>query len=425
MKRLYLFSIFLLAISTVFVSCKDEEDPQFNRLKVAGVQIVDYEDSDLSLIKKELSEVGEAGFQIHEQDAEGKFVETSVWRQDGSAWAADKELASNEGTSIFAVYPVLSMSNEKVVFKSGVNNMTSGKTKIVRKGGTAPIKVMLAHKMCLVGYKILMSDGSQLSDELLSKVDVSLSRLSDVTYDIISDQPVSYGKLFDAGLDKGLNYIIPNDKIEYIFTTKFTDAMGRMHKKTMTVEPGFMVPNKKYTVELSIDEFNDSAIEIIGIDVEEWNEVLVEGDFKEKEHPVLDNPKEYFLPCLAALGKEYKAAGVKEYEEAMGHTPDLTYEGFWTFKTGKKLFTMTGYMNGWEGTVNEVVLKSKKAEYIKSKQVRAWVKKLGYVYNYKRTDGDDVFNHKDDGTWLLLHYTPYSGTDYPGVHFSVEKYEDQ
>lgn len=139
---------------------------------------------------------------------------------------------------------------------------------------------------------------------------------------------------------------------------------------------------------------------------------------------MLNDPSEYFLPFMDALGMIYEESGAEEYELSLGHVAKDVFPGFWTFTTGKKLFFMTGYLNGWEGTVNEVILKSEKAEYIKSPQVKKWVEGMGYEYKITRTDGDDVYKHKEKaGLWLLLHYTPYSETDFPGVQFSNMEYE--
>ena len=137
----------------------------------------------------------------------------------------------------------------------------------------------------------------------------------------------------------------------------------------------------------------------------------------------LDDPDEYFLPMIDALGMVYEESGIAEYEASLGHTPDSQFPGFWTFKTGKKLFFMTGYLNGWEGTVNEVILKSEDAENIRSAQVRAWVEGMDFEYVQTRSDGDDTFKHKEKDLWLLLHYTPYGATDFPGVQFSNVEYE--
>ena len=82
--------------------------------------------------------------------------------------------------------------------------------------------------------------------------------------------------------------------------------------------------------------------------------IMQEGAVKN----VLDNPDEYFLPMIEALGKVYEESGVAEYEESLGHTPKDTFPGFWTFETGKELFFMTGYLNGWEGTFYLLFLKS-------------------------------------------------------------------
>lgn len=139
---------------------------------------------------------------------------------------------------------------------------------------------------------------------------------------------------------------------------------------------------------------------------------------------LLNDPNEYFLPYMDALGMIYEESGAEEYELSLGHEKKDVFPGFWTFTTGKKLFFMTGYLNGWEGTVNEVILKSEKAEYIRSAQVKKWVEDMGYVYKLTRTDGDDVYKHKEKADmWLLLHYTPYGDTDFPGVQFSNMEYE--
>lgn len=139
---------------------------------------------------------------------------------------------------------------------------------------------------------------------------------------------------------------------------------------------------------------------------------------------ILNDPNEYFLPFMDALGMEYESSGAEEYELSLGHEAKDVFPGFWTFTTGKKLFFMTGYLNGWEGTVNEVILKSEKAEYIRSAQVKKWVEDMGYEYKLTRTDGDDVYKHKEkENLWLLLHYTPYGDTDFPGIQFSNMEYE--
>lgn len=139
--------------------------------------------------------------------------------------------------------------------------------------------------------------------------------------------------------------------------------------------------------------------------------------------PVLDNPDEYFLPNIDILGKEWEKTGGEQWELDHGHTKDgSSMPGFWIFKTGMKLFFMTGYMNGWEGTIEEAVLKSTSEEYIRSAQVKQWIESMGYVYKQSRDDGDDIYHNESTGIWVLMHYTPYNTSDFPGIHFSKESY---
>lgn len=140
--------------------------------------------------------------------------------------------------------------------------------------------------------------------------------------------------------------------------------------------------------------------------------------------PVLEDKSEYFLPNIDIIGKGWAEGKGDEYEKSQGHTKSpMSVTGFWVYETGKKLFPLVGYMNGWDAKINEAVLKSKNVDYIRSRQVKKWIEDMGYVFRYSRSDGDDVFKHKDKELWLLLHYKPYNKSDFPGIHFSIEKYE--
>ncbi len=144
----------------------------------------------------------------------------------------------------------------------------------------------------------------------------------------------------------------------------------------------------------------------------------------ETKDPVLDNPEEYFLPMIAILGKPMDPDGFTYEEETMGHTRDpKSVPGFWMFQTHKTLFPLTGYMNGWEGTIDEAVLKSYNVDWIRSQQVRSWIESMGYVYSSTRDDGDDIFYNQSTKVWAMLHYTPYNSSDFPGIHFSLLTYE--
>ena len=141
-------------------------------------------------------------------------------------------------------------------------------------------------------------------------------------------------------------------------------------------------------------------------------------------NPVLDDPNEYFLPMIAILGKPMDPDGFAYEEQTMGHTRDpRSMAGFWIFQTGKTLFPLTGYMNGWDGNIDEAVLKSNNADWIRSSQVRTWIEGMGYQFSSTRDDGDDIFYNSATKVWVLLHYTPYNTQDYPGVHFSLSTYE--
>ena len=141
--------------------------------------------------------------------------------------------------------------------------------------------------------------------------------------------------------------------------------------------------------------------------------------------PVLDNPEEYFLPMVGILGKPMEPDGFTYEEKTMGHKRNpKSMPGFWMFDTGKTLFPLTGYMNGWDGKIDEAVIKSTNPDYIHSPQVRAWIEGMGYEFTGTRGDGDDIFFNSNTKVWVLLHYTPYNKSDYPGVHFSLVTYQD-
>lgn len=142
-----------------------------------------------------------------------------------------------------------------------------------------------------------------------------------------------------------------------------------------------------------------------------------------KENSILNDSQEYFLPNIEVLGKSWEKSKGEEYEINIGHdkSPN-SYPGLWMFVTNKKLFFMTGYVNGFDNTITEVVLKTRNEDYIRSVEVRNWIKNMGYVYVESRDDGDDVFKHREKDIWLLLHYKVNDKNDYPGIHFSNEKY---
>lgn len=144
--------------------------------------------------------------------------------------------------------------------------------------------------------------------------------------------------------------------------------------------------------------------------------------FGTNEHPLLSDPEEYFLPMIAGLGKGDEKA-MEAYELGLGHEKDSrSLPGFWMFHTNKKLFFMTGYMNGWEGTLDEVVLKTREAALLRSPQIRQWIESLGYKFVRTRLDGDLVFQNEENKLWCLLHFYPFNKSDYPGIHFSVTEY---
>lgn len=149
---------------------------------------------------------------------------------------------------------------------------------------------------------------------------------------------------------------------------------------------------------------------------------LGKASFGETINELLADASQYFLPMIEALGTD-NIAGVEAFEAAQGHEKDSrSLPGFWIFSTGKELFFMTGYMNGWDGKMNEVVLKSKSDKLLRSPQIRAWIDSMGYKYVRCRTDGDVIFHNEKTNIWCLLHFTPYSKSDYPGVQFSSEEY---
>lgn len=140
--------------------------------------------------------------------------------------------------------------------------------------------------------------------------------------------------------------------------------------------------------------------------------------FDETKNPLLLDIPDYFLPMIDALKTE-NIEGVESYEAKLGHKKDpRSVPGFWTFFTEKEMFFMTGYMRGWDMKINEVVLKSQNVDLVRSPQIRSWIKFMGYEYCDARSDGDLIFKNEETGVWRLLHFTPYSNTDYPGIHFS-------
>lgn len=150
---------------------------------------------------------------------------------------------------------------------------------------------------------------------------------------------------------------------------------------------------------------------------------LSEATFGETKDDLLLDASQYFLPFLEALGTD-NVAGIEEYEANLGHQKDSrSVPGFWTFFTEKEMFFMTGYMNGWDMKVNEVVLKSTNEALVRSPQVRSWLSKMGYIYQDARTDGDLILKNEQTNIWCLLHFTPYNKSDFPGIHFSSEEYE--
>ena len=150
---------------------------------------------------------------------------------------------------------------------------------------------------------------------------------------------------------------------------------------------------------------------------------LSEAIFGETKDPLLVDVSQYFLPMIASLGTE-DVAGLEAYEKSLGHEKDpRSVPGFWTFFTKKEMFFMTGYMRGWDMKINEAVLKSENAALVRSPQIRSWLKTMGYEYREARTDGDLIFKNEKTNIWCLLHFTPYSKTDFPGIHFSSDEYE--
>ena len=150
---------------------------------------------------------------------------------------------------------------------------------------------------------------------------------------------------------------------------------------------------------------------------------LSEATFGETKDALLLDASQYFLPMIAALKTE-DVAGMEAYEASLGHKKDpRSVPGFWTFYTEKEIFFMTGYMRGWDMKINEAVLKSQNVALIRSPQIRSWLKTMGYEYRDARTDGDLIFKNEETGIWCLLHFTPYSKTDFPGIHFSSDEYE--
>lgn len=135
---------------------------------------------------------------------------------------------------------------------------------------------------------------------------------------------------------------------------------------------------------------------------------------------VLDNPDEFFLPCIAVLGKPMDPTGF-QYEQEMGHNADpRSMTGFWVFNTGKNLFNLSGYMDGWDRKISEAVLKTEHADYLLSPQVLGWLHSMGYVYKQTLDDGDRVYHNAETNVWVLLHLKPYNNQDYPGIHFSLK-----
>lgn len=149
---------------------------------------------------------------------------------------------------------------------------------------------------------------------------------------------------------------------------------------------------------------------------------LGKAAFGETISEILADASQYFLPMLEALTTD-NVKGVEEYEASLGHTKNAqSMPGFWIFDTGKELFFKTGYMNGWEGTIIEVVLKSESDKLLRSPQIRSWIDSMGYKYVRCRTDGDVIFYNESTNVWCLLHLTPYSKSDFPGIQFSSEEY---
>ncbi len=150
---------------------------------------------------------------------------------------------------------------------------------------------------------------------------------------------------------------------------------------------------------------------------------LSESLFSETTNELLFQDDEYMLPFIKGLGTN-KVEEMEAYEKSMGHVKDArSLPGFWMFKTNKELFFMTGYMNGWENTFDEAVLKTLHPDLLRSPQIRQWIEYLGYEYKLCRTDGDLIFHNKKNNTWCLLHFTPYNKNDYAGIHFSFSEYK--
>ena len=150
---------------------------------------------------------------------------------------------------------------------------------------------------------------------------------------------------------------------------------------------------------------------------------LSEATFGETKDPLLVDVSQYCLPMIDSIGTE-DVAGLEAYEKSLGHVKDpRSVPGFWTFFTKKEMFFMTGYMRGWDMKINEAVLKSENAALVRSPQIRSWLKTMGYEYREARTDGDLIFKNEKTNIWCLLHFTPYSKTDFPGIHFSSDEYE--
>lgn len=149
---------------------------------------------------------------------------------------------------------------------------------------------------------------------------------------------------------------------------------------------------------------------------------LSKASFAATKDPLLQDASEYFLPMLAAL-KSDDVEAMEAYEQALGHTKNPnSLPGFWTFYTHKTFFFMTGYMNGWDGKINEVVIKTKREDLLRSPQIRSWIGQMGYEYKWTRSDGDLVFYSPSTAVWCLLHFIPYNKSDFPGIHFSSEEY---
>lgn len=281
MKTYKILTFALLAAGLTLVSCKDDDELDDNIITVSQVQIESYENADETMKDSEFSRLCKDGFKTYELDNQNQIAQTLDWTYSADVWKSSVKPECVAGNTAYAVTPALKPEAGRIKFQTGINNMVSEKISINRKGNATPVDIKFLHKMCIVGYTVKLTDGTQASSELIAKINVSLSQYAEMDYDIIQNKPVAYIGMTTIPMHSPV-YVIPNADAPYTFTTSYIDNFGRTQSTDKQLEAGTFKANKRYTVELTVDTVNDNPIQITDIHVEDWNDVAVDGEMIRK-----------------------------------------------------------------------------------------------------------------------------------------------